>query len=129
MRYRRALDAMITTTSGIDGALRNVLAKSEYVAVDTEFLREQTFWPLLCLIQLAGPKPKAVIDPLAPGLDLAPFYRLMADSIDGESLPRGAPRHRDHLSEIGDRADARRSTHRSRQWSAASATASATSTS
>ncbi|HML27282.1 MAG TPA: ribonuclease D, partial [Hyphomicrobium sp.] len=64
---------MITTTSELS-ALCDVLAKSEYVAVDTEFLREQTFWPLLCLIQLAGPEAEAVVDPLSPGLDLAPFY-------------------------------------------------------
>ena len=69
---------MITTTSDLS-ALCDVLAKSEYVAVDTEFLREQTFWPLLCLIQLAGPDAEAVVDPLSPGLDLSPFYKLMAD--------------------------------------------------
>lgn len=70
---------MITTTSELS-ALCEVLAKSEYVAVDTEFLREQTFWPLLCLIQLAGPDAEAVVDPLSPGLDLTPFYQLMADT-------------------------------------------------
>lgn len=70
---------MITTTSELS-ALCDVLAKSEYVAVDTEFLREQTFWPLLCLIQLAGPEAEAVIDPLSPHIDLAPFYNLMADT-------------------------------------------------
>lgn len=70
---------MITTTSEL-AALCEVLAKSEYVAVDTEFLREQTFWPLLCLIQLAGPDAEAVVDPLSPGLDLTPFYQLMADT-------------------------------------------------
>jgi ribonuclease D len=69
---------MITTTPELT-ALCEPLAKSDYVAVDTEFLREQTFWPLLCLIQLAGPEAEGVIDPLAPGLDLAPFYKLMAD--------------------------------------------------
>ncbi|WP_210275409.1 ribonuclease D [Rhizobium sp. G21] len=55
-------------------------AKSDYVTVDTEFLRETTFWPQLCLIQLSGPELDAIVDPLAPGLDLAPFFRLMADS-------------------------------------------------
>ena len=49
---------MITTTPEL-AALCEALAKGEYVAVDTEFLREQTFWPLLCLIQLPGPMPKA----------------------------------------------------------------------
>jgi len=70
---------MITTTPEL-AALCETLAKSDYVAVDTEFLREQTFWPLLCLLQLAGPEAEAVVDPLSPGLDLAPFYQLMADS-------------------------------------------------
>jgi len=69
----------ITTTAELS-ALCQTLAKSDFVAVDTEFLREQTFWPLLCLIQLAGPEAEAIVDPLAPGLDLAPFYELMADS-------------------------------------------------
>ena len=70
---------MITTTPEL-AALCETLAKGDYVAVDTEFLREQTFWPLLCLVQLAGPDAEGVVDPLAPGLDLAPFYKLMADS-------------------------------------------------
>jgi len=70
---------MITTTSELT-ALCETLAKSDYVAVDTEFLREQTFWPLLCLVQLAGPGAEAVVDPLAPGLDLTPLYKLMADT-------------------------------------------------
>jgi ribonuclease D len=70
---------VITTTPEL-AALCETLAKSDFVAVDTEFLREQTFWPLLCLVQLAGPEAEGVVDPLSPGLDLAPFYRLMADS-------------------------------------------------
>ena len=69
----------ITTTAELT-ALCETLAQSDYVAVDTEFLREQTFWPLLCLVQLAGPEGEAIVDPLAPGIDLAPFYRLMADT-------------------------------------------------
>jgi ribonuclease D len=73
----------ITTTAELS-ALCQTLAKSDFVAVDTEFLREQTFWPLLCLIQLAGPDAEAIVDPLAPGLDLAPFYELMADSLTVE---------------------------------------------
>jgi ribonuclease D len=70
---------MITTTQELS-ALCETLSRSDYVTVDTEFLREQTFWPLLCLIQLAGPEADALIDPLAPDLDLAPFYKLMADT-------------------------------------------------
>ena len=55
------------------------LARHPFVAIDTEFLREQTFWPVLCLIQMAGPEGEFIVDPLAPGLDLRPFYDLMAD--------------------------------------------------
>ncbi len=57
-----------------------IFAKSDYVTVDTEFLRETTFWPQLCLIQLSGPELDAIVDPLAPGLDLKPFFGLMGDS-------------------------------------------------
>jgi ribonuclease D len=55
------------------------LSGAPFVTVDTEFMRESTFWAQLCLIQMAGPDEAAIIDPLAEGLDLAPFYRLMAD--------------------------------------------------
>ena len=50
---------------------------ADYVTVDTEFMRETTFWPILCLIQMAGPDIEVVVDPQAPGLDLAPFHALM----------------------------------------------------
>lgn len=50
-----------------------------FVTVDTEFIRETTFWPELCLIQMAAPGLTALIDPLAPGLDLKSFFGLMAD--------------------------------------------------
>ncbi len=55
------------------------LSKAPFITVDTEFLRESTFWAQLCLIQMAGPDEAAIVDPLAEGLDLAPFYRLMAN--------------------------------------------------
>lgn len=60
-------------------ALCDRLSKAPYVTVDTEFMRDKTYWPRLCLVQAAGPDDAEVIDPLAPGLDLAPFLRLMAD--------------------------------------------------
>ena len=50
-----------------------------FVAVDTEFVRERTYWPILCLVQVAGPEGAAAIDALAPGIDLAPLFALMAD--------------------------------------------------
>ena len=56
------------------------LAKRPFIAVDTEFMRETTYWPKLCLIQAAGPDLAAVIDPMAEGLDLKPFLELMADA-------------------------------------------------
>lgn len=55
------------------------LARHPFVAIDTEFLREQTFWPVLCLIQMAGPEDEFIVDPIAKGLDLKPFYELMAN--------------------------------------------------
>ena len=56
------------------------LAKAPYITVDTEFLREKTFWPRLCLVQLAGPGDELIVDPLAPGIDLSPLYELMANT-------------------------------------------------
>ena len=70
---------VITTTTDLQ-TLCEKLSRSDNVMVDTEFLREQTFWPQLCLIQLAGPEAEAVVDPMVQGLDLAPFYQLMADT-------------------------------------------------
>jgi ribonuclease D len=55
------------------------LARHDFVTVDTEFIREQTFWPKLCLIQLAGPGEEGIVDPLERNIDLAPFYALMAN--------------------------------------------------
>jgi len=51
----------------------------DYVTVDTEFLRETTYWPKLCLVQAATEDEAVLIDPLAPGLDLAPLYELLAN--------------------------------------------------
>src|SRR5579871_1388247 len=53
------------------------LSSAPYLALDTEFLRDQTYYPKLCLIQVAAPGTEAIVDPLAPGLDLAPFYDLL----------------------------------------------------
>jgi ribonuclease D len=54
-------------------------SEASFVTVDTEFMRDRTFWPILCLVQIAGPDEAAIIDPLAPGIDLAPLFVLMAD--------------------------------------------------
>ncbi len=69
----------IITKSAALSAFCDRLAKAPFVTVDTEFMRESTFWAQLCLIQMAGPGDAAIIDPLADGIDLSPFYRLMSD--------------------------------------------------
>lgn len=58
------------------------LAKSDFVCVDTEFMRENTFYPLLCLIQIGNEEEAAAIDPLAPGLDMKPLLDLMCENED-----------------------------------------------
>ncbi|KZS54584.1 ribonuclease D [Rhizobium anhuiense] len=70
---------MIETTADLAAACKE-LAKSDFITIDTEFLRETTFWPELCLIQMASPTTEVLVDPLAKGIDLAPFFELMADT-------------------------------------------------
>jgi len=55
------------------------LAQAEYIAVDTEFLRDKTYWPQLCLVQVAGPDDAHAVDPLAQDMDLRPLFELMSD--------------------------------------------------
>lgn len=66
---------LIETTEAL-AALCARLAAAEFVTVDTEFMRERTYWPELCVVQIAGPEDVAVIDAQAEGLDLAPLYAL-----------------------------------------------------
>ncbi|MBB6179075.1 ribonuclease D [Pseudorhizobium flavum] len=70
---------MIETTAALEDACAK-LAQSDFITIDTEFLRETTFWPQLCLIQMASPTTEVLVDPLAKGLDLKPFFELMANS-------------------------------------------------
>ncbi len=63
-------------------ALCTRIAKSPYVMVDTEFMRENTFWPELCLIQIADEHEAAAIDPMAKGIDLTPLLDLMVNNHD-----------------------------------------------
>src|SRR5580692_7282687 len=70
--------SLITTTDELAQACQR-LARSPFVTVDTEFLRETTFWPILCVVQLASDDEALAIDALAPGLDLGPLLELMAD--------------------------------------------------
>jgi len=67
---------IITTTQELE-TLCDKLANDSFVTVDTEFMRETTFWPVLCLIQIAGKEEEAIIDPMKSGISLAPFFSLM----------------------------------------------------
>ncbi|MGV1916102.1 ribonuclease D [Rhizobium sp. 22-785-1] len=69
---------MIETTAALADACKE-LAKSEFVTIDTEFLRETTFWPQLCLVQMASPTLEVLVDPMVKGIDLTPLFELMAD--------------------------------------------------
>lgn len=68
----------ITTTAELE-AFCAKLRGQPFVAVDTEFMRETTYWPKLCLIQAAAPSAEATIDPLAEGIDLEPFLEILRD--------------------------------------------------
>src|SRR6202050_1621714 len=68
----------ITTTSELAAACKR-MAAHPFVTIDTEFLRETTYYPLLCVAQIASADEAVVIDALAPGIDLAPFFALLAD--------------------------------------------------
>src|SRR6187402_3609163 len=69
----------ITTTKELAAACTR-LAKHDFITVDTEFLRETTYFPILCVAQVASADEAIVIDALAEGIDLAPFFKLMANS-------------------------------------------------
>lgn len=69
---------LITTTADLAAACSR-LAKHPVITVDTEFLRETTYYPLLCVVQMASADEAVVIDTLAGGIDLKPFFELMAN--------------------------------------------------
>ncbi|MBN9004160.1 MAG: ribonuclease D [Rhizobiales bacterium] len=68
---------LITTTAELTSVCAR-LAKHPVITVDTEFLRETTYYPLLCVVQLASPDEAVVVDALAEGIDLKPFFDLMS---------------------------------------------------
>jgi len=72
------MSEIIATTEAL-AAVCLRLARHEFVTVDTEFMRETTYWPKLCIIQMASDDEAVIVDAEAPGLDLAPFFALMAD--------------------------------------------------
>jgi ribonuclease D len=72
----------LITDSKTLAALCKRLAQSPFVTVDTEFMRESTFWPELCLIQIADADEAAAIDPMASGLDMTPLLELLTNNED-----------------------------------------------
>src|SRR5712675_285070 len=68
----------ITTTKEL-AAVCSRMAKHAFITVDTEFLRETTYFPILCVAQMASTDEAVVVDALADGIDLAPFFKLMAN--------------------------------------------------
>ena len=71
--------SLITTTDSLEAFCARQ-ATADFVTVDTEFMREKTYWPQLCLVQVAGPGEAVAIDPLAAGIDLEPLFDLMANT-------------------------------------------------
>ncbi|HEY4200117.1 MAG TPA: ribonuclease D [Devosiaceae bacterium] len=70
----------LITSTAVLGAFCDRAAKYDFVTVDTEFLRETTYWPKLCLIQAATDDEAVLIDPLVSSLDLTPFFELLANT-------------------------------------------------
>ena len=72
----------LITDSDSLSSLCQRLSRSDFVAVDTEFMRENTYWPDLCLVQIGNSEEAAAIDPKAEGLDLAPLLDLLVENVD-----------------------------------------------
>jgi ribonuclease D len=73
------MHTVITDTSSL-AAFCERLANEAFITIDTEFMREKTYYPELCLVQVAGTNEAAAIDPLAPDIDLTPLYTLLANT-------------------------------------------------
>ena len=72
---------LITTTDAL-ADLCDRLGKGDFVCVDTEFMRENTYWPELCLVQIGDEHEAEAIDPLADGIDLKPLLDLLTENED-----------------------------------------------
>ena len=70
---------LISDSAGL-AALVERMSTAPFVAVDTEFMRENSFWPELCLIQIASPDEAAAVDPMAEGIDLKPLLDLLVEN-------------------------------------------------
>ena len=79
MRHLSRAPDLVTVITSNDALAEacSRFAAAPYVAIDTEFMRDSTYWPKLCLLQAAIPSFAVVVDPLAPGIDLRPLYDLL----------------------------------------------------
>jgi ribonuclease D len=77
VRFAPTMEPITTTQELAEVCAR--MARHPFVTIDTEFLRETTYYPLLCVAQLASPDEAVVVDALAAGIDLTPFFDLMAN--------------------------------------------------
>jgi ribonuclease D len=80
-RQSMKIHPLINSTDDL-AALVSRMKSHDFVAVDTEFMRENTYWPDLCLLQIASPDEAAAIDPKADGLDMEPLLELMVNNDD-----------------------------------------------
>src|SRR6201991_1828452 len=78
-RGQMKIHPLITTTAELS-ALVSRMSAADFVAVDTEFMRENSYWPDLCLIQLASAAEAAAVDPKAEGIDLTPLLNLLVNN-------------------------------------------------
>ena len=69
---------LIQDSAGVAGVCAR-MRREPFITVDTEFMRDRTYWPQLCLVQLGGENEAVAIDPLAPGIDLSPLVDLLLD--------------------------------------------------
>lgn len=69
----------IDDSAALAGFCDRQRATADFITVDTEFMRDRTYWPQLCLVQIAGPGEAVLVDALADGIDLAPLFDLLAD--------------------------------------------------